>query len=615
MDVERPFPNSVPGRQGDDPAFAQDYAADIIAGFVLTCEIFLKDKKTLLSADSLLSSLGQATYRMLFRHTAAYGRLAQQLNHPDLLADGTDRDRHLDYLMCGVVEDPSLSAIATEERNAVNRGDIPYFSFDGDSRDLRSDGLPLLRNWFPGTAIEATRRRLQRLRGSEIGRQAWHLSASLAASSLNRDIGLARSSPTCCSDIPADTSADGELLAAVECVARDLMALRYDAGLDGIAWPTVRSSQGNDWQVVAADNSLYGGAAGIALFLGFAGLTLDDARMTSVARRALESVVREIRGMRVGKVGAYDGAAGYLYALSCLADAWSADYSDLQRILLLMIRNSAVQDSWLDVLSGVAGAGLVIANGETRWPDRNLALEAAAECARRIETTEAEPSPGIANWPVLQGASPFLTGFAHGAAGISLACLRLSQFLGQPSLVATSSRALNFESAHFITDAGNWADLRNLPDQPTVSAGSEPVSERTAIAWCNGAVGIGMARCLFALDCSDAARVRALKTDIDVALTTTRRQGLGWSHCLCHGDLGAMELHFAASRLSGQEEEATYARLVAGMVARDVLTRGPVCGVPSGIVVPDLMAGLAGIGFGLLRALRPGMPNVCGLEF
>jgi type 2 lantibiotic biosynthesis protein LanM len=614
-EVERRSPNSVPIAQPDITVPVQYYAANVIDGFTRTSELFLQKKTELLSADSPLTHLGRGRYRLLFRNTAVYGRLSQQLNHPDLLTEGTDRDRHLDYLMCGTADDADLATIASEERNAVDRGDVPYFSFDGDSRDLRSDGKPLLRDWLPSTGVEAIRERLRQLGRSEIDRQRWYLSASLATSSLNQDNDLARSSPTCCSDVPADAPADTDLLTGVERIARDLMTLRYDAGSDGVAWPTVRSFQGNDWQVVAADNSLYSGTAGIALFLGLAGKILDDAHMISTARRSLESVAREIRAMRVGTVGAYDGAAAYLYALSCLAEAWNTDYSDLQRLLLYMIRNSAARDTRLDVLSGVAGAGLVIANGGTRWTDANLALEAAAECARQLAATQREVSPGIAVWPALNAATPFLTGFAHGAAGISLACSRLSQFLDQPSLAVASTNALNYERALFIPDAGNWADLRNWRDRQPAPSRSEPDQHRAALAWCNGAVGIGIARCLTVLNCPDGAQVGALQADIDVALATARQQALGWSHCLCHGDLGVMELHFAASRLPERALEAEHARLVAGMVARDMRAWGPVCGVPSCIVVPGLMTGLAGIGFGLLRALRQDIPNVCGLEF
>ena len=52
-----------------------------------------------------------------------------------------------------------------------------------------------------------------------------------------------------------------------------------------LVWPTMRSFQGTDWQVVPAGNSLYGGNAGIALFLGLAGHAVNDQRMVSLARR------------------------------------------------------------------------------------------------------------------------------------------------------------------------------------------------------------------------------------------------------------------------------------------------------------------------------------------
>ena len=309
-------------------------------------------------------------------------------------------------------------------------------------------------------------------------------------------------------------------------------------------------------------------------------------------------------------MGAFEGAAGYLYVLTCLSEAWGADYTELQHTLLRTIRNSAADDPWLDVLGGVAGAGLVIANGAEFWGDTNLALEAARECAKRIEVSRTEMPNEMAGWSGARGIP--LTGLAHGAAGISLACLRLGQLLGEPDLLGLSDRARNFETSHFIEGEGNWADLRPWEDPPAVR---EAAPTRTVTAWCNGAVGIGMARCLAILSCGDGNQADAMRGDVAIALATAKRKGCGGGHSLCHGDLGTMELHFAASRLSGWYREADYARRIADMVARDIMTRGPVCGVPAGIMVPGLMVGLCGLGFGLLRALRQDTPNVCGLEF
>ena len=57
-------------------------------------------------------------------------------------------------------------------------------------------------------------------------------------------------------------------------------------------------------------------------------------------------------------------------------------------------------------------------------------------------------------------------------------------------------------------------------------------------AWCHGAPGIGLGR-LASLPCLGELEMRQ---EIAVALETTRAQGFGYNHSLCHGDLGNLDL-------------------------------------------------------------------------
>src|SRR5439155_1176870 len=63
-------------------------------------------------------------------------------------------------------------------------------------------------------------------------------------------------------------------------------------------------------------------------------------------------------------------------------------------------------------------------------------------------------------------------------------------------------------------------------------------------AWCNGAAGIGLAR-LGTLPLLDDPAVRA---EIAIAVETTLASGFGKNHCLCHGDLGNVELLLLAGQ-------------------------------------------------------------------
>jgi len=609
IEVEQSLLPCAPYRPGVAPVQASDFAADIEAGFRKTCLMFLNKQSRLVSDSALLRNFGDSRYRVLLRSTAIYAQIGNNLNHPDLLAEGADRDRHLDHMLTDHIGDAAGERIGEAERASIDCGDIPYFAVEGNSRDLLANDSTLIPDYFEVSPAEALLERVATLNADEINRQTWFLRTSLVTSDLNRhpddDFFI-----TCCSQVPGEVASGAIFTEAITKISARIMELRYDDHPGGIAWPSIRSVQGRDWQIVPVGNSLYDGTAGIALYLALAADLLGDAQLASVARRCLEPLIREVREGEAAKLGAYEGAAGQLYALTCLEQVSGEDYCELKQKLLHLIRDGAAHDVVLDVIGGIAGAGLVIANCIERLP-AELALEAARACAERIKAAKIETGDGIVSWAA--AGEPSLTGFAHGAAGISLACSALGALLDDDDLHVLSVRAQNFESTHFHAEQQSWADLR-----PAMMTTSHPDGSVARVnAWCNGAAGIGMARCLAAArDIGHGVqegRTRTVEQDIRTALGAARLDGLGNSHCLCHGDLGVMELHFAASRLDGLGEEREYGNRIAAMVARQVIEDGPVCGVPPGIVIPGLMSGLAGIGLGLLRGSGRDVPNVLAL--
>src|SRR5262249_7578235 len=128
--------------------------------------------------------------------------------------------------------------------------------------------------------------------------------------------------------------------------------------------------------------------------------------------------------------------------------------------------------------------------------------------------------------------------------------------------------------------------------------------------WCHGAPGIGLAR-LRSLPHLDDEQTHA---EINIALETTLTEGFGRDHCLCHGDLGNLELVLYA----GQHVEprlGVEARRLASKILYGAQQHGWLCGVPFDVETPGLMTGLAGIGYELLRLADPTrVPSVLSLE-
>jgi lantibiotic modifying enzyme len=130
-------------------------------------------------------------------------------------------------------------------------------------------------------------------------------------------------------------------------------------------------------------------------------------------------------------------------------------------------------------------------------------------------------------------------------------------------------------------------------------------------AWCHGAPGIGLGR-LAGLPYLDDATVRA---EIEIAVESTLENGFGRNHCLCHGDLGNLEVVTMAAGWLERPDWAERAGRIAGGVLTGIRERGWLFGIPGRTEPPGLMIGLAGIGYGLLRLAAPErVPSVVILE-
>ena len=159
----------------------------------------------------------------------------------------------------------------------------------------------------------------------------------------------------------------------------------------------------------------------------------------------------------------------------------------------------------------------------------------------------------------------------------------------------TASDAIAYERALFSSKPGNWPDLRASDDSVT-----ESDKQKFMVAWCHGAPGIGLAR-IHSLQHLDEPTTRS---DIETALRTTLAQGFGHNHCLCHGDLGNLELLLQASQVIGSEWQEHLNRMT-GIIFESIKRHGWLCGNPVKVESPGLMTGLAGIGFELLRLAEP----------
>ncbi|MBD2299598.1 type 2 lanthipeptide synthetase LanM family protein [Nostoc sp. FACHB-190] len=585
---------------------ALDYIEFLISGFTKIYGLLLQHRDELLTENSPLTWFANDEVRVILRPTRTYGLLFMESFHPDILRNALDRDCYFDRLWAEVKSYPDIARAIAFEQADLQNGDIPLFVTHPNSRDMWSSSHVRIANFLQEPSAIAVQRCLQQLSETDLKQQIWYIRASLSTLALNVE---QQASHPSYSAIKSQTAINREqLLTAAQVIGDRLeeLALRDK---NHVTWIGLTPTITSQLSLIPLGLDLYGGVAGVALFLAYLGAVTKQERYIKLAKSALKTLQQQTQ---LGKsflklIGGFSGWGGVIYTLTHLAVLWEEPELLTEAVALLEILPDAIkQDEQLDIIGGAAGCIISLINLHQYIPSDRI-IEVARQCGERLLTKAQSMEKGI-GWVIRHAGTKPLAGFSHGAAGIALALLELAALTGEIRFRTAALEAIAYERSLFAIQEGNWLDLRDLEVPGKDVSDSQPA---LMTAWCHGAPGIGLAR-LLSLPYIDDAEIRA---EINTALKTTITQGFGSNHSLCHGDLGNLELLLQASLTLDDPQWKTQGDRLAAAILEGINQHGWLCGVPLGVETPGLMTGLAGIGYELLRLAAPEIvPSVLGLE-
>ncbi len=594
-------------RLGDRPLPVASYADSLIEGFRSMYSLILSQRDAMLAPDGPLGAFANHTVRFVLRSTHVYARTLEASLDPAVLHDGARRSMELDVLRRSLGPDLDPRALATlhrAEQAALESFDVPHFSTSAASRSLTlGDGLTLV-DYLEQSPFDRSIARIRGLDRDDLDVQVAFIRAALLAS-VAVDAGMEGSDDMLDDDTPMSRE---DLISAVRAIATQLHATAIRSPNGSASWiglGFLPLAQRFQLQPIRGD--LYSGVAGIAVFLaaleqvtGEAGHALALSALLPLRRDVSHHGDDLARSVGIGgATGLGSIVYGFVHTARLLRDPSLLE--DARSAAALISLDLIASDVALDVIAGAAGAllGLLALHDATPEP---WVLERAIACGEHLVRQRIEMPDGRRVWQTIPEESP-LTGFAHGAAGIAYALLRLSAQAGPSESSAFEAAAIDgiaYEQSLFVQGSRNWPDVRE-----PLGADGQPVC-RTA--WCHGAPGIALAR-LGGLASLDTPGVRA---DVDAGLETTLRFGVGAFDHLCCGGAGRIDaLIEGARRLHRPELLDAANRLAARMVRRARRASGYATQGGNGSVSPGLFHGTAGIGYTLLRLIAPdALPSV-----
>lgn len=405
--------------------------------------------------------------------------------------------------------------------------------------------------------------------------------------------------------VPLDSAT---CLAVAERIGQEIATAAVWSG-DRCNWVGAMPEEDQDGRVTVAtrplEADLYGGTAGVGLFLAELASITGDEGLRLTARGALRHAVSRTDDIYPGvELGLYAGRPGVAMALALAARALEEPALDgaARTIADGLPRLGKPLES--DLMSGSAGAivGLLALRGLL---DDDRMVESAIHHGEDL-LGKAQRSGQAMSWlsPGLRGAPP-LTGLPHGAAGVAVALLELFAVTGTEGFRAGAEAAFAYERDLYDPVAGNWPDLRR--------DGNSPSEARQSFAtfWCHGAPGGALARVrALELGADDSLRQEAM-----AGLLTTEqwildalRSGTG-DYSLCHGLAGNAEVLLEAAAVSPALVARAHETATAGFEAYHASPAAWPPGARGG-ATPSLFLGLAGIGRFYLRLAEPRLPSL-----
>lgn len=608
------------------------YRQEILDGFAATYSLLLAHKDELSSDDGPLNRFADDEVCVFLRSMRTYRRLLRESYHPDCLRDGLDRDRLFDLLWIEVEDDQDLARVIGVERDDLSHGDIPLFTTRPHSRDLWISADERITDFFPVPSLAVVQQRVSQLCQEDRERQAWLIQAALATlgetterqvtqfqvppppSQANGKAGreiteqtertkqteaeLRPSVPSVISvcsviSLPLDSMsltspANAErLLAAAQTAGARLQTLAL-RGQDDASWIGLMEERDCFWSVSVCGLDLDSGLPGVTHFLAYLGAVTKAEKHTALAQSALKALQRQVSARRddIGLIGAFDGWGGVIYTLTHLGALWQRrDLFAEAEAIADRLPALITEDDVLDLYGGAAGC-IGALHCLAQYVPSGRVSSVAIQCGDHL-LAQAQKMPEGIGW-LPDGAQIPLTGFAHGAAGIAWALLRLHAWTGLERFRAAAHEAMRDERRCFS------------------AADSQP-EFRTA--WRHG--GIGLARLSSLAHADDAA----IRTEIETALAATLRHGFGHNHSLCQGDAGSLELLLLAAQALDDSQWQNHLQRRTAALLESIEQHGCKCGTPAAVETPGLLTGLSGIGYQLLRLAKPDfVPSVLTLE-
>ena len=173
--------NNLPRIDGV-PAEVGEHVEALIAGFSAMYRFLVAQRPALFAPTSPLSAFRGQFVRYLFRGTHLYSVLSGLAMRSTALTDGADHGLYFELLARAfLVPDQDMSSwpILAAERDALLRGDVPFFGTHTDETTLLLENGEQVENYFVSPSYDAMQEKFRNLSEQDLAFQVGLIRAAV----------------------------------------------------------------------------------------------------------------------------------------------------------------------------------------------------------------------------------------------------------------------------------------------------------------------------------------------------------------------------------------------------------------------------------------------------
>ena len=487
-----------------------------------------------------VSSIKNVEVRHIYRNTRTYADLLKKTLEPGWLNDDRLQSEMFNNLSSAMIlnGNDNGNQIARYEREALLRGDIPYFYTLADSCDLYAEGNVVYKDFFNKSCIDNLIERIDYLSDKDL-----EFEKTLLSKSLNRVVRINdKSDPEVPIIYSEDPVPDDELLKRAEDLFRQIDEDKVITPSSEICWFALDYHLQSGMDLM--NNGLINGTLGLAVFFS----ALYRLSKDPVIKQKCLVLTRSITDKLTGYINGFDsvkriypntenvsfstGLAGKILGLHIIASNLN-DHNILDACHKAVGLISKLDLSYekLDIYSGLSGLLKVLCRYDDLFELDGVDKLVEDLCERILRSATIDYK-GNKIWRTLS-TNWAISGAGHGQSGVASALYLAGKRLNRDNLLSAAQKGFDFENEIYSKDLKCWPDMRRNKNATSHITG-----------YCSGAPGIGINALNLKYDVADQI--------INKAIDSINNEQLLYKDILCCGNSSVVEFFIQA----GMYEEA-----------------------------------------------------------